>query len=101
MRSSGRGTIYSYVVNHHPQVPAFDYPLVIALVELEEGTRLVANVSGIAPDHVVIGTPVQARFETFDDELTLPVFHPVDGSDVDPAPTADPNPASDDDGGTR
>jgi uncharacterized OB-fold protein len=81
VRSSGRGTIYSYVVNHHPKVPAFDYPLVVALIELEEGTRLVANVSGIAPEAVVIGTPVQARFETFDDELTLPVFHPVDGSD--------------------
>ena len=43
--ASGRGTIYSFVVNHYPQVPAFDYPLVVALVELEEGTRLVANVS--------------------------------------------------------
>ena len=42
--ASGRGTIYSFVVNHYPQVPAFDYPLVVALVELEEGTRLVANV---------------------------------------------------------
>jgi uncharacterized OB-fold protein/acyl dehydratase len=83
VRSSGRGTIYSYVVNHHPKVPAFDYPLVVALVELEEGTRLVANVSGIDPTAVRIGTPVQARFETFDDELTLPVFHPVDGSDLD------------------
>jgi uncharacterized OB-fold protein/acyl dehydratase len=82
VRSSGRGTIYSYVVNHHPQVPAFDYPLVVALIELEEGTRLVANVAGIAPEAVVIGTPVQARFETFDDDLTLPVFHPVDGSDL-------------------
>jgi uncharacterized OB-fold protein/acyl dehydratase len=82
VKASGRGTIYSYVVNHHPKVPAFDYPLVVALIELEEGTRLVANVSGIASDAVVIGTPVQARFETFDDELTLPVFHPVDGSDI-------------------
>jgi uncharacterized OB-fold protein len=89
--SSGRGTIYSYVVNHHPKVPAFDYPLVVALVELEEGTRLVANVSGIDPTAVRIGTPVQARFETFDDELTLPVFHPVDGSDVDtPRAATDP-----------
>jgi len=91
VKASGRGTIYSYVVNHHPKVPAFDYPLVVALVELEEGTRLVANVSGIDPGIVVIGTAVQARFETFDDELTLPVFHPVDGSDVDTArPATDP-----------
>jgi uncharacterized OB-fold protein/acyl dehydratase len=75
--ASGRGTIYSYVVNHYPQVPAFDYPLVIALVELEEGTRLVANVAGMTPDQVSIGMPVVAGFEDFDDELTLPVFRPA------------------------
>jgi uncharacterized OB-fold protein len=75
--ASGRGTIYSYVVNHYPQVPAFDYPLVVALVELEEGTRLVANVAGITPDQVAIGMPVVAGFEDFDDELTLPVFRPA------------------------
>jgi uncharacterized protein len=75
--ASGRGTIYSFVVNHYPQVPAFDYPLVVALVELEEGTRLVANVSGIAPGDMVIGMPVVAEFEAFDDELTLPVFRPA------------------------
>jgi uncharacterized OB-fold protein/acyl dehydratase len=74
--ASGRGTIYSYVVNHYPQVPAFDYPLVIALVELEEGTRLVANVTGITPETVAIGMPVVAGFEAFDDDLTLPVFRP-------------------------
>ncbi len=80
VQSSGRGTVYSYVVIHYPKVPALDYPLVVALVELEEGTRLVADVSGITPETVAIGTPVQAAFETFDDDLTLPVFHPVDGS---------------------
>ncbi len=80
--ASGRGTIYSYVVNHYPQIPAFDYPLVVALVELEEGTRLVANVSGITPETVAIGMPVIADFCDFDEGLTLPVFRP------------DPQPAS-------
>ncbi len=75
--ASGRGTIYSFVVNHYPQVPAFDYPLVVALVELEEGTRLVANVADITPDTVAIGMPVVAAFEAFDDDLTLPVFRPA------------------------
>ncbi len=74
--ASGRGTIYSFVVNHYPQIPAFDYPLVVALVELEEGTRLVANVSGITPDTIFIGQPVVAEFEAFDEDLTLPVFRP-------------------------
>ena len=51
------------MVNHYPQVPAFDYPLVVALVELEEGTRLVANVADITPESVAIGMPVVAEFE--------------------------------------
>jgi uncharacterized OB-fold protein/acyl dehydratase len=80
LQASGRGTIYSYVVNHYPQVPAFDYPLIVALVELEEGTRLVANVSHMTPETVAIGMPVIAEFESFDDELSLPVFRPADGS---------------------
>ncbi|MDA8275782.1 MAG: bifunctional MaoC family dehydratase N-terminal/OB-fold nucleic acid binding domain-containing protein [Actinomycetota bacterium] len=77
VEASGRGRIFSFVVNHHPQVPAFDYPLVVALVELEEGTRLVANVSGIAPDEVTIGMAVEARVEHFDADLALPVFVPA------------------------
>jgi uncharacterized OB-fold protein len=86
--ASGRGTVYSYVVNHYPQVPAFDYPLIVALVELEEGTRLVANLSGIAPDEVTIGMPVVAHFEAFDEELTLPVFHPDETATASTASTA-------------
>jgi uncharacterized OB-fold protein/acyl dehydratase len=82
VESSGRGTVYSFVVNHYPQVPAFDYPLVVALVELDEGTRLIANLEGVAPSEVRIGMPVAATFETFDDELTLPVFHPVATADT-------------------
>jgi uncharacterized OB-fold protein/acyl dehydratase len=78
LEASGKGTIYSFVVNHYPQVPAFDYPLVVALVELEEGTRLIANVSGITPETAAIGMAVEVGFEDFDDDLSLPVFHPAD-----------------------
>jgi uncharacterized OB-fold protein/acyl dehydratase len=77
LTASGRGVVYSYVVNHYPQVPSFDYPLVVALVELEERTRLVANLSDVAPSEVKIGLPVVAHFEAFDEELTLPVFRPA------------------------
>ena len=75
--SAGTGTVYSYVVVHHPQVPAFDYPLPIAVVELEEGTRLVADLIGVAPDAVRIGMPVTVEFVAVDDELTLPMFRPT------------------------
>ena len=49
VEASGRGTLYSYVVVHYPQVAAFEYPLPIGLVELEEGTRVVANLGGVEP----------------------------------------------------
>lgn len=80
VESSGRGEVYSFVVNHHPQVPAFDYPLAVALIELEEGTRLVSNVVGCDPADVYIGMKVQAELTRFDDELTLPQFRPAEGS---------------------
>ena len=37
--SSGRGTVYSYVVVHRPVFPGYDYPIVVAVIDLEEGTR--------------------------------------------------------------
>jgi uncharacterized protein len=77
VEASGRGTVYSYVINHHPQIPAFDYPLVIALVELEEGTRLVTNVLDVAPEDVHVGMPVEVSFEKPDGEQTLPLFRPA------------------------
>jgi len=74
--ASGRGTVYSFVVVHHPQVPGFDYPLPIAVVELEEGTRLVADLVGVDPADVHVGMPVVAELVAVDDELTLPMFRP-------------------------
>jgi uncharacterized OB-fold protein/acyl dehydratase len=77
VEASGRGRVYSFVVNHYPQVPAFDYPLVVGLIELDEGTRLVSNVVNIDPGDVVVGMPVEVEFTDFDEDLTLPQFHPV------------------------
>jgi uncharacterized OB-fold protein/acyl dehydratase len=74
VESSGRGTLYSYVVVHYPQVPSFEYPLPIGLIELEEGTRVVANLGAVERDDITIGMPVRAEFVDFDEELSLPVF---------------------------
>ena len=74
VESSGRGTVHSYTVNHHPQVPAFDYPLVVVLVELEEGVRLISNLLDVDPADVEIGMPVEAELVAVDDDLTLPLF---------------------------
>jgi uncharacterized OB-fold protein/acyl dehydratase len=59
VEASGRGTLYSFVVVHYPQVAAFEYPLPIGLIELEEGTRVVANLGGVALDAITIGMAVQ------------------------------------------
>jgi uncharacterized OB-fold protein len=77
VEASGRGTVYSFVVNHYPQVPSFDYPLPIVLVELAEGTRLIANVDAIEPADLKIGMAVEAVFVDHDEELTLPAFRPA------------------------
>jgi uncharacterized OB-fold protein len=80
VEASGRGTIYSFVVNHYPQVAAFDYPLVVGLVELEEGTRLVSDIVGADPADVAVGLPVEVEFVEFDPELTLPQFRITGGA---------------------
>lgn len=73
--SKGAGTVYSYVVMHYPPIPGYDFPLPVALIDLDEGTRLVANVAGCKPSEVKVGMRVQARIENVDEEMKLPVFY--------------------------
>jgi uncharacterized OB-fold protein/acyl dehydratase len=75
--SKGAGTVYSHVVMHYPPIPGYDFPLPVALIDLDEGTRLVANVAGCKPSEVRIGMRVQAKIEPVDDEMNLPVFYVV------------------------
>ncbi len=71
--ASGRGTIFSFLVHHAPQMPGRGLPLTIALVELEEGVRFVADVRG-NPEDLAIGDPVVVGWDEVDDELTLPIW---------------------------
>ncbi|MFD0227021.1 bifunctional MaoC family dehydratase N-terminal/OB-fold nucleic acid binding domain-containing protein [Streptomyces hirsutus] len=77
VEACGRGHVYSYVVNHHPRHPAFDFPHVVAVVELAEGTRLITDLTGVAPEDVAIGMPVVLDWLDADPDLTLPVFRPA------------------------
>jgi uncharacterized protein len=74
LRSGGRGSIYSFVVYHEPRLPGFDYPYVVAVIALDEGVRLIANVVGIAPAKVRVGQPVVVAYHRIEDGFTLPVF---------------------------
>lgn len=74
VEASGDGTVYSYVVMHHPPFPAFEPPYAVALIELAEGVRIVSNVVGVPYDEVRIGMPVRVGFRTYEEDLVLPVF---------------------------
>ncbi len=79
--ASGRGRVYSFVVAHHPAIPPFDYPNPIALVELEEGPRIVAGLVGIAPDEIRVGMPVRCEIVELEPGFRLPRFRPFDAGD--------------------
>ncbi|MEU4276033.1 bifunctional MaoC family dehydratase N-terminal/OB-fold nucleic acid binding domain-containing protein [Streptomyces tanashiensis] len=74
VEASGAGTVFSYVVMHHPSFPAFDPPYAVGLIELDEGVRMISNVVGVPYDKVRIGMPVRLEFLRVDEELELPVF---------------------------
>jgi uncharacterized OB-fold protein/acyl dehydratase len=63
--SSGKGTVFSHVVHHAPKVPGRSLPFVIALVELEEGVRMLGELRGVDAAAVKIGMPVRATFLDF------------------------------------
>ncbi len=77
LEACGRGHVYSYVVAHHPPIPPFAVPNLIALIELEEGTRLVSNLVGVDPAEVEIGMPVQLEITQVEPDLKLPLFRPA------------------------
>lgn len=93
--ASGRGTLYSYVI-HHREMPGFTAPYAIAVVELEEGPRMMTNIVGCeqTPEALVLDMPVEVTFEPLDDEISIPLFRPAEGSESRPAEGSESRPAS-------
>jgi hypothetical protein len=73
---AGTGVVYSYSILHHPQNPAFSYPVIAVLVDLDEGIRILSNLVEIEPGQVRIGLPVHVRFEPTQGGMAVPVFVP-------------------------
>lgn len=80
-KSSGAGVIYSFTVMHRPPMPAFAarVPYVVALVDLAEGPRMMANVVGDDALEVGVGDRVQVCFEARGDAAKVPQFRRVPG----------------------
>ena len=76
--SAGSGSVHSFVVMHHPPMPGYDFPVAVGLIDLDEGTRLVANILDCPFDEIHIGMKVEAQVEELGG-IKVPVFRRVKG----------------------
>lgn len=77
-RASGRAKLYSYVIHQRP-APGFAPPYAIAVVELDEGPRMMTNIVGCpqTPEALQLDMPLEVVFEKQTDAITLPLFKPA------------------------
>jgi uncharacterized OB-fold protein/acyl dehydratase len=75
--ASGRGAVHTFTVIHYPQFPGYEFPIIAALIDLEEGTRLMSSLTDCKPEDAKIGMPVEAVIKTDEDGFALPVFRPA------------------------
>jgi uncharacterized OB-fold protein len=78
VRASGRATLLSYVIHHRP-TPGFTPPYAIAVVELDEGPRMMTNIVGCpqTPEALQLDMPLEVTFAPQTDSITLPLFKPA------------------------
>lgn len=78
VKASGKGRLYSYIINHLPS-PGYTPPFTVAIVELEEGVRLMTNLLEVEPDpaKIELDMPLEVTFEKLSDEISLPQFKPA------------------------
>jgi hypothetical protein len=81
LRASGRATLSSYVI-HHRATPGFTPPYSIAVVQLEEGPRMMTNIVEVeqTPEALQLDMPLEVTFEQLTDEISLPLFRPARGA---------------------
>ncbi len=89
--AAGTGTVYSFVVHYAPKVPGRSLPFVVALVELDEGVRMLGELRDVDPESVHIGMPVEVAFLDFPASgdkppWTLYAWRPADASGEDSQP---------------
>jgi uncharacterized OB-fold protein len=79
-KASGKAKLYSYVIHHRP-VPGFVPPYAIAVVELDEGPRMMSNIVDCpqTPEALELDMKLEVAFEKLDDNITLPLFRPAKG----------------------
>ncbi|WP_447918553.1 Zn-ribbon domain-containing OB-fold protein [Achromobacter aegrifaciens] len=73
---AGQGTVYTYTINRRPSNAALTekVPYVVAMIDLDEGARMMANIVDSPPEAIRIGSRVRVCFEQVSDDITLPQF---------------------------
>ena len=73
---SGKGKVYSWAITYQPFHPGFanDIPYASVIVELDEGVRLMTNITNVKLEELYIGMPVEVVFEDVTNEISLPKF---------------------------
>jgi uncharacterized OB-fold protein len=81
IQASGRGRLYSFEIAYQTINKAFKVkpPYVLAMVELEEGPRMMSNLINVAADPAVLrcDMPVEIVFHQLTDDITVPLFQPA------------------------
>jgi uncharacterized protein len=74
--ASGRGKLYTYSIVHVNDLPPFNerVPYVAAIVELDEGPRVMTNIEGVPFDELRADMPVTVEYKAISDDVTIPVF---------------------------
>lgn len=76
---TGKATLYTYAIQYRPQGPGFEPPYVTAIVQLDEGPRMLSSLVDVEPDpeQIQCDMPLEVTFEEISDEISLPKFRPA------------------------
>ena len=77
VEASGRARLYSYSIVHQNDLPPFPerVPYVAAVVDLDEGPRMLSNVVDCPHDEIDVGMALEVEYRELNDDITIPVFH--------------------------
>ena len=77
-KASGKATLYSYIISHRA-APGFTAPYAVAVVELDEGPRMMTNIVDCpqTPEALQLDMPLEVTFAKQNDTITLPLFRPA------------------------
>jgi uncharacterized OB-fold protein len=79
VETSGRGVVYSYTIIRQNKSPEFmnDTPYNVAIVQLEEGPRMLSNIVDVDPLELRVDLPVTVVFDQVSESISLPRFRPI------------------------